>query len=167
MSLAIPSSLIDNVTNGALTPAILNSTRPTGPNPSHPFLHIPPTLFLRRYVANVYNPSLPSPTPSNPPLHPLFPLFPTLPPSPLSSQEATKEELRRQHQAELAKQKIEETARRLAAGGLGATGGQGVKKTMGDLVSYTSVDDVPVPVREIAIQVRGEGRQGWREQSPY
>ncbi|CAI5970555.1 unnamed protein product [Closterium sp. NIES-65] len=43
------------------------------------------------------------------------------------NQEATKEELRRQHQAELAKQKIEETARRLAAGGLGAREGEGLR----------------------------------------
>ncbi|GJP78485.1 hypothetical protein CLOP_g8779 [Closterium sp. NIES-67] len=69
------------------------------------------------------------------------------------NQEATKEELRRQHQAELAKQKIEETARRLAAGGLGAREGEGAKRQTGDLVSYGDVDEIPLAMKDYKIQV--------------
>ncbi|CAI7763298.1 unnamed protein product [Closterium sp. NIES-54] len=69
------------------------------------------------------------------------------------NREATKEELRRQNQAELAKQKIEETARRLAAGGLGAREGEGAKRQTGDLVSYGDVDEIPLAMKDYKIQV--------------
>ncbi|KAH7421678.1 hypothetical protein KP509_13G070600 [Ceratopteris richardii] len=68
------------------------------------------------------------------------------------NQEMTKEEVRRQHQAELARQKNEETARRLASGGLGQGDGQGVVRTTGDLVAYRNVDDIPFS-KELMIQV--------------
>ncbi|MCO5601625.1 hypothetical protein L7F22_055748 [Adiantum nelumboides] len=68
------------------------------------------------------------------------------------NQEMTKEELRRQHQAELARQKNEETARRLASGGLGQGDGQGAVRTTGDLVAYRNVDDIPFS-KELMIQV--------------
>lgn len=68
-----------------------------------------------------------------------------------SSQEMSKEELRRQHQAELARQKNEETARRLA-GGVGMNDNRGSVKTTGDLVAYRNVNDLPPP-RELMIQV--------------
>lgn len=68
------------------------------------------------------------------------------------NQEMTKEEVRRQHQAELARQKNEETARRLASGGLGQGDGQGVIRTTGDLVAYRNVDDIPFS-KELMIQV--------------
>ncbi|KAJ6737737.1 FACT COMPLEX SUBUNIT SPT16 [Salix viminalis] len=66
--------------------------------------------------------------------------------------EMSKEELRRQHQAELARQKNEETARRLAGGGSSATDNRGGAKTIGDLVAYKNVNDLPPP-REFMIQV--------------
>ena len=59
---------------------------------------------------------------------------------------------RRQHQAELARQKNEETARRLASGGLGSGDGQGSNKTTGDIIAYRNVDDIPA--RELKIHVR-------------
>lgn len=68
------------------------------------------------------------------------------------NQEMTKEEVRRQHQAELARQKNEETARRLASGGLGQGDGQGVVRTTGDLVAYRNVDDIPFS-KDLMIQV--------------
>ncbi|KAH7278395.1 hypothetical protein KP509_38G039200 [Ceratopteris richardii] len=68
------------------------------------------------------------------------------------NQEMTKEEVRRQHQAELARQKNEETARRLAAGGVGNGDRQGVMKTTGDLIAYRNVDDIPYS-KELMIQV--------------
>ncbi|MCL7052093.1 hypothetical protein MKW94_008848 [Papaver nudicaule] len=68
------------------------------------------------------------------------------------NQEMSKEELRRQHQAELARQKNEETARRLAGGGSGAGDGRGVKKASSDLIAYKNVNDVP-PSRELMIQI--------------
>ncbi|KAL5836619.1 hypothetical protein ACOSQ3_013788 [Xanthoceras sorbifolium] len=66
--------------------------------------------------------------------------------------EMSKEELRRQHQAELARQKNEETARRLAGGGSGAADNRGQAKTIGDLVAYKNVNDLPPP-RDLMIQV--------------
>ncbi|KAI3874777.1 hypothetical protein MKW98_019350 [Papaver atlanticum] len=68
------------------------------------------------------------------------------------NQEMSKEELRRQHQAELARQKNEETARRLAGGGSGAGDGRGVAKASSDLIAYKNVNDVP-PSRELMIQI--------------
>lgn len=67
-------------------------------------------------------------------------------------QEMSKEELRRQHQAELARQKNEETARRLAGGGSSAADNRGSVKTIGDLVAYKNVNDLPPP-RDLMIQV--------------
>ncbi|XP_006830445.2 FACT complex subunit SPT16, partial [Amborella trichopoda] len=68
------------------------------------------------------------------------------------NQEMTKEEQRRQHQAELARQKNEETARRLAGGGLGSSDGRGALRTSNDLVAYKNVDDV-MNSRELMIYV--------------
>jgi nucleosome binding factor SPN SPT16 subunit len=68
------------------------------------------------------------------------------------NQEMSKEELRRQHQAELARQKNEETARRLAGGGSGATDNRGAGKTVGDLIAYKNVNDLPPP-RDLMIQI--------------
>ncbi|CAM6087378.1 unnamed protein product [Calypogeia fissa] len=68
------------------------------------------------------------------------------------NQEMTKEELRRQHQAELARLKNEETARRLASGGSGAGDGQGLAKGGGDIVAYKEINDIPSS-RELMIQV--------------
>ncbi|KAL7157588.1 hypothetical protein ABFS83_02G087200 [Erythranthe nasuta] len=65
--------------------------------------------------------------------------------------EVSKEELRRQHQAALARQKNEETARRLA--GRGAEGSNnGLSRPSGDLVAYKNVNDLPQP-RDLMIQV--------------
>ncbi|KAM1272317.1 hypothetical protein ACFX2J_033021 [Malus domestica] len=66
--------------------------------------------------------------------------------------EMSKEELRRQHQAELARQKNEETARRLAGGGSAANDNRGAGKTVGDLIAYKNVNDLPAP-KELMIQV--------------
>ncbi|XP_021830451.1 FACT complex subunit SPT16-like isoform X2 [Prunus avium] len=66
--------------------------------------------------------------------------------------EMSKEELRRQHQAELARQKNEETARRLAGGGSASMDSRGAGKTIGDLIAYKNVNDFPPP-RELMIQV--------------
>ena len=68
------------------------------------------------------------------------------------NQEMSKEELRRQHQAELARQKNEETARRLAGGGSGSGEGRGPARASNELVAYKNVNDVPF-VRDLAIQV--------------
>ncbi|KAH7654217.1 Creatinase/Aminopeptidase P/Spt16 N-terminal protein [Dioscorea alata] len=67
-------------------------------------------------------------------------------------QEMSKEELRRQHQAELARQKNEETARRLAGGGSAAGDGRGPVKASSDLIAYKNVNDIPYS-RELEIQV--------------
>ncbi|KDP23348.1 hypothetical protein JCGZ_23181 [Jatropha curcas] len=67
-------------------------------------------------------------------------------------QEISKEELRRQHQAELARQKNEETARRLAGGGSGASDSRGSAKMIGDLIAYKNVNDLPLP-RDLMIQI--------------
>ncbi|KAM1749380.1 hypothetical protein ACFX1T_010134 [Malus domestica] len=66
--------------------------------------------------------------------------------------EMSKEELRRQHQAELARQKNEETARRLAGGGSTANDNRGAGKTVGDLIAYKNVNDLPAP-KALMIQV--------------
>ncbi|KAG6750357.1 hypothetical protein POTOM_044847 [Populus tomentosa] len=66
--------------------------------------------------------------------------------------EMSKKELRRQHQAELARQKNEETARRLAGGGSAATDNRGGAKTIGDLIAYKNVNDLPPP-RDFMIQI--------------
>ncbi|XVF57639.1 hypothetical protein PTKIN_Ptkin06aG0221500 [Pterospermum kingtungense] len=66
--------------------------------------------------------------------------------------EMSKEELRRQHQAELARQKNEETARRLAGGGAMAADNRGAVKTVGDLIAYKNVNDLPLP-KDLMIQV--------------
>ncbi|MCL7025085.1 hypothetical protein MKW94_006052 [Papaver nudicaule] len=68
------------------------------------------------------------------------------------NQQMSKEEMRRQHQAELARQKNEETARRLAGGGSGAGDGRGVAKGSNDLIAYKNVNDIP-PARELMIQI--------------
>lgn len=68
------------------------------------------------------------------------------------NQEMSKEELRRQHQAELARQKNEETARRLAGGGSSATDNRGAGKTIGDLIAYKNVNDMPLP-KDLMIQI--------------
>lgn len=65
--------------------------------------------------------------------------------------EVSKEELRRQHQAALARRKNEETARRLAGGGTEGTN-RGPMKPTGDLVAYKNVNDLPPP-RDFMIQV--------------
>uniref|UniRef100_A0A1J3DK92 FACT complex subunit n=1 Tax=Noccaea caerulescens TaxID=107243 RepID=A0A1J3DK92_NOCCA len=64
----------------------------------------------------------------------------------------SKEELRKQHQAELARQKNEETARRLAGDSSGAGDGRSSAKTSSDLVAYKNVNDVPQP-RDLMLQV--------------
>ncbi|KAM7478528.1 hypothetical protein LguiA_026741 [Lonicera macranthoides] len=66
--------------------------------------------------------------------------------------EMSKEELRRQHQAELARQKNEETARRLAGGGSGATDNRGAAKHTGELIAYKNVNDIPPP-KDLMIQI--------------
>ncbi|MBA0859974.1 hypothetical protein Goshw_012680 [Gossypium schwendimanii] len=65
--------------------------------------------------------------------------------------EISKEELRRQHQAELARQKNEETARRLA-GGPGNGDNRSVAKSSTDLIAYKNVNDLPPP-RDFMIQI--------------
>ncbi|KAF6173262.1 hypothetical protein GIB67_026957 [Kingdonia uniflora] len=68
------------------------------------------------------------------------------------NQEMSKEELRRQHQAELARQKNEETARRLAGGGSGTGDGRGNMKSSSDLIAYKNINDIPSS-RELMIQI--------------
>ncbi|XP_015886873.3 FACT complex subunit SPT16 [Ziziphus jujuba] len=68
------------------------------------------------------------------------------------NQEMSKEELRRQHQAELARQKNEETARRLAGGGSASADNRGNGKTIGDLIAYKNVNDLPSP-KDLMIQI--------------
>ncbi|KNA21836.1 hypothetical protein SOVF_039660 [Spinacia oleracea] len=67
--------------------------------------------------------------------------------------EINREELRRQHQAELARQKNEETARRLAGGGAGAGDNRSSGRSSTELVAYKSVNDLPPPRGEMMIQV--------------
>ncbi|KAH7834353.1 hypothetical protein Vadar_015117 [Vaccinium darrowii] len=66
--------------------------------------------------------------------------------------EISKEELRRQHQAELARQKNEETARRLAGGGPVNGDKRGGAKNSSELIAYKSVNDLPPP-RDMMIQI--------------
>ncbi|KAF7840699.1 FACT complex subunit SPT16-like [Senna tora] len=66
--------------------------------------------------------------------------------------EISKEELRRQHQAELARQKNEETARRLAGGGSAAGDNRASSRTSTELVAYKNINDLPPP-RDVMIQV--------------
>ncbi|XP_065003981.1 FACT complex subunit SPT16-like [Musa acuminata AAA Group] len=68
------------------------------------------------------------------------------------NQEMSKEELRRQHQAELARQKNEEIARRLAGGGSSAAEGRGPVRTSSELIAYKNVSDIPFS-KELVIQV--------------
>ncbi|RWW28528.1 hypothetical protein BHE74_00020235 [Ensete ventricosum] len=68
------------------------------------------------------------------------------------NQEMSKEELRKQHQAELARQKNEETARRLAGGGSAGAEGRGQVKTSSELIAYKNANDMPFS-KELAIQV--------------
>ncbi|EEF29061.1 FACT complex subunit SPT16 [Ricinus communis] len=64
----------------------------------------------------------------------------------------SKEEMRRQHQAELARQKNEETARRLAGGGGAAGDNRSAVKTSADLIAYKNVNDIP-SLRDLMIQI--------------
>ncbi|PRQ42486.1 putative peptidase M24, FACT complex subunit Spt16p/Cdc68p, creatinase/Aminopeptidase P/Spt16 [Rosa chinensis] len=66
--------------------------------------------------------------------------------------EKSKEELRRHHQAELARQKNEETARRLAGDGHGSGNNRSAAKSSSDLVAYKNVNDLN-PKRDLMIQV--------------
>ncbi|GKV39651.1 hypothetical protein SLEP1_g47392 [Rubroshorea leprosula] len=66
--------------------------------------------------------------------------------------EVSKEELRRQHQAELARQKNEETARRLAGGGTGAGDNRAAAKASTDLIAYKNVNDLSLP-KDLMIQI--------------
>lgn len=66
--------------------------------------------------------------------------------------EMSKEELRRQHQAELARQKNEETARRLAGTGSGVADNRGSGKPSSELIAYKNVNDLPPP-KDFMIQV--------------
>ncbi|KAF5946750.1 hypothetical protein HYC85_016978 [Camellia sinensis] len=66
--------------------------------------------------------------------------------------EISKEELRRQHQAELARQKTEETVRRLAGGGSVTGDNRNSARTSSELIAYKTVNDLPPP-REMMIQV--------------
>uniref|UniRef100_A0A1D1XXQ6 FACT complex subunit n=1 Tax=Anthurium amnicola TaxID=1678845 RepID=A0A1D1XXQ6_9ARAE len=68
------------------------------------------------------------------------------------NQEMSKEELRRLHQAELARQKNEEIARRLAGGGSVSGDGRGPVRASGELLAYKNVNDIPQS-RELLIQV--------------
>jgi nucleosome binding factor SPN SPT16 subunit len=66
--------------------------------------------------------------------------------------EISKEELRRQHQAELARQKNEETARRLAGGGNETGDSRSSSRSSAELVAYKNINDLPPP-REMMIQI--------------
>ncbi|KAF7824947.1 FACT complex subunit SPT16-like [Senna tora] len=66
--------------------------------------------------------------------------------------EVSKEELRRQHQAELARQKNEEIARRLAGGGSENGDNRSSSRTSTDLIAYKNVNDLPAP-RDLMIQI--------------
>ncbi|GMH13121.1 hypothetical protein Nepgr_014962 [Nepenthes gracilis] len=67
--------------------------------------------------------------------------------------EINREEQRRQHQAELARQKNEETARRLAGGGNGTGDNGSVVRPSTDLIAYKNVNDLPPPRGELMIQI--------------
>ncbi|KAJ8773971.1 hypothetical protein K2173_009402 [Erythroxylum novogranatense] len=66
--------------------------------------------------------------------------------------EISKEELRRQHQAELARQKNEETARRLAGGGSAIGDNRAAARTSNDLFAYKNVNDIP-QARDLMIKI--------------
>ncbi|CAI9765250.1 unnamed protein product [Fraxinus pennsylvanica] len=66
--------------------------------------------------------------------------------------ELSKEELRKQHQAELARQKNEETARRLAGVGSETGDGRTAVRSAGELIAYKNVNELPPP-RDMMIQV--------------
>ncbi|KAJ7963221.1 FACT complex subunit SPT16 [Quillaja saponaria] len=66
--------------------------------------------------------------------------------------EISKEEQRRQHQAELAHQKNEETKQRLAGGGTGTGDNRASMKTATELIAYKNVNDLPPP-RDMMIQI--------------
>lgn len=66
--------------------------------------------------------------------------------------EISKEELRKQHQAELARQKNEETARRLAGVENDKLDGRNAARAASELIAYKSVNELPPP-REMMIQV--------------
>ncbi|CAH9078968.1 unnamed protein product [Cuscuta europaea] len=69
------------------------------------------------------------------------------------NQEISKEELRRQHQAELARQKNEETARRLAGDGVANGDNRSAVRASSDLVAYKNVNDLPPTPKEMMVQV--------------
>ncbi|KAL5060689.1 hypothetical protein RYX36_032293 [Vicia faba] len=69
-----------------------------------------------------------------------------------NNREVSKEKLRRQHQAELARQKNEETARRLAGGGNEAGGNRSSSRSSAELVAYKNINDLPRP-REMMIHI--------------
>lgn len=62
------------------------------------------------------------------------------------------EEVHRQHQVGLARQKNEETVRSLALGGPGSSDGQGYFKATDELVAYRNVEDIPFS-RDLMIQI--------------
>lgn len=64
----------------------------------------------------------------------------------------SKEELRRQHQAELARQKNEETAKRLAGVGYASGNNRGSVKASSEMMTYKNVNDIPYS-KELMIQV--------------
>ncbi|TXG46370.1 hypothetical protein EZV62_028133 [Acer yangbiense] len=68
------------------------------------------------------------------------------------------EELRRQHQAELARQKNEETARRLAGGGNGYGDNCSSARMTADLIAYKNVNDLPPP-KAMMIQIDGQKKK--------
>ncbi|XP_057435713.1 FACT complex subunit SPT16-like [Lotus japonicus] len=67
--------------------------------------------------------------------------------------EISKEQLRRKHQAELARQKNEETARRLAGGGNATGDNRFSVRTTADQVAYKNISELPLPPRERMIQI--------------
>ncbi|XP_057872984.2 FACT complex subunit SPT16 isoform X2 [Cryptomeria japonica] len=67
-------------------------------------------------------------------------------------QEATKEEVQRQHQAEVSRQKSDENARMFTAGSSDSSDCQGSLKSACDLEAYKNVDDIPSS-KELMIQV--------------
>ncbi|KAM1160128.1 hypothetical protein ACFX19_033782 [Malus domestica] len=69
--------------------------------------------------------------------------------------EISKEELRRQHQAELARQKNEETARRLAGAGSAPGDNRSAARALTDLIAYKNVNDVAPPkgLNQLMIQI--------------
>ncbi|CAH9083048.1 unnamed protein product [Cuscuta epithymum] len=69
------------------------------------------------------------------------------------NQEISKEELRRQHQAELARQKNEETARRLAGEGVVNGDRRSAVRASSELVAYKNVNDLPPTPKEMMVQV--------------